>query len=59
MISHLYNSPNATSLILPDDPLSNQFSASIPFAGKGVIFLSEKPFVAIYTMAVVSREKHY
>ena len=53
MISHLYNSPNVTSLILPDYRSSNQFSASIPFAGKGVAFLSEKPFVAIYTLVAI------
>ncbi len=52
MILQLYNSPNATSLIIPDYRSSNQFSASIPFAGKGVVFLSEKPFVAVYTVAV-------
>lgn len=43
---------NATSLIMPDYRSSNLFSASIHFAGKGVVFLSEKPFVAIYTIAV-------
>jgi hypothetical protein len=53
MISQLYNSPNVTSLILPDYRSSNQFSASIPFAGNGVAFLSEKPFVAIYTLVAI------
>ncbi len=59
MISRLYNFPNASSLISPDYTAtsSDQFSASISFAGEGVEFLSEKPFVTVYTLAVALEKR--